>query len=350
MARQSLSLNLAERPSGDIVPGRTFKQETTPAPSAADLNEGQILIEALYLSLDPGMRGWLNEADSYLPTVKLGETMPGFVIARVLASKSTQAQPGDIVTAMTGWCEVAIANEGSFEKLAAPLHPNAKVTDLLGVLGLTGLTAYLGMHEIGRPKAGETVVISGAAGATGSVAGQIAKIMGAKRVVGIAGSDEKCTWLKKDLGFDDALNYKDSEFERKLAEATPDDIDVFWDNVGGDILDAALARANKFARFVMCGSISQYNTSKPQGPKNITNIITHRIRMEGFVVFDYQPKFEHARNKLAQLLAEGAIKREVTIVKGGLRSAEQALLDMFHGMNTGKLLVEIKHPGEAFAS
>ena len=230
MARQSLSLKLAERPSDDIVPGRTFKQETTPAPCAADLNEGQILTEALYLSLDPGMRGWLNEADSYLPSVKLGETMPGFVIARVLASKSTQAQPGDIVTAMTGWCEVAIVNEGSFEKLAAPLHPNVKVTDLLGVLGLTGLTAYLGMHEIGRPKAGETVVISGAAGATGSVAGQIAKMMGAKRVVGIAGSDEKCIWLKKDLGFDDALNYKDPEFERKLAEATPDHIDVFWDN------------------------------------------------------------------------------------------------------------------------
>ncbi|KAE8365331.1 hypothetical protein BDV27DRAFT_157030 [Aspergillus caelatus] len=322
MTRQSLSLKLAERPSDDIVPGRTFKQETTPAPNTADLNEGQILIEALYLSLDPGMRGWLNEADSYLPTLKLGETMPGFVIARVLASTSTQAQPGDIVTAMTGWCEVAIANEDYFEKLAAPLHPNIK--------------------------AGETVVISGAAGATGSVAGQIAKIMGAKRVVGIAGSDEKCTWLKKDLGFDDALNYKNSEFERKLAEATPDDIDVFWDNVGGDILDAALARANKFARFVMCGGISQYNTSKPQGPRNLMNIVTHRIRMEGFVVFDYQSKFEHARNKLAQLLAEGAIKREVTIVKGGLRSAGQPLLDMFHGMNTGKLLVEIKHPDEAF--
>lgn len=230
MSRQNLSVVLAERPKGAITPGKTFRQETTPAPKADDLKDGEILIETLYLSLDPAMRGWLDDVRSYVPPVQIGEVMRGSAIARVLASRSPRASEGDLVVATTGWREVAVAGPGAFEPAAdVPLPRNGKVTDLQGVLGLTGLTAYFGMGKIGAPKPGETVVVSGAAGATGSVAGQLAKIAGA-RVVGLAGSDEKCAWLERELGFDVCLNYKDPEFKKKFREATPKYIDVYFDN------------------------------------------------------------------------------------------------------------------------
>lgn len=344
MAQQSLSYVLAERPKGDIIPGQTFKAKSEKAPTAEDLKDGQILIETLYLALDPAMRGWLNDLRSYVPPVKIGEVMRGGALARVLASRSGKAKAGDLVYAMTGWREIAIASEKLFEPPLA-LPSNAKPTDLLGVLGMTGLTAYFGMFNIGEPKPGETVVVSGAAGATGSVAGQLAKIMGA-RVVGIAGSDEKVQWLKEELGFDDALNYKDPDFKKKFKEATPKFIDVFWDNVGGEQLNMALGRAAKFARFVMCGGISQYNTRKLQGPPNIINVIPQRVKMQGFIVFDHTADFPKARKELAQWMSEGKLRRQETIVKGGLRSAEQALVDLYKGVNKGKLLVEVKNPDE----
>ncbi|KAL8748651.1 MAG: hypothetical protein Q9184_007164 [Pyrenodesmia sp. 2 TL-2023] len=199
---------------------------------------------------------------------------------------------------------------------------------------MTGLTAYFGILNVGNVKAGDFVVVSGAAGATGSVVGQIAKIKGAT-VLGIAGSDDKVAWLKEDLGFDNALNYKDSNFAKNFGEATKNLIDVFFDNVGGEVLDLALSQAKPHARFVICGAISQYNSAKPQGPKNYLNIISMRIRMEGFIVFDYAKQYPEARRQLAQWLAEGRLRRKETIVKGGLAKAEQALVDLYNGVNTG---------------
>ena len=231
MARQSLQLELAERPTGEIVPGKTFRQRQVPAPTEADLKDGQLLLEALYVSFDPAMRGWLDDRRSYVPPVQIGEVMRALAIARVLASKSSKARAGDIVTAPMGIREVGIMPEDQVEPASAlPLgKTGAKVTDLLGVFGMTGLTAYFGMTKIGEPKAGDTVVVSAAAGATGSVAAQIAKIAGA-RVIGTAGSDEKCRWLTEELGLDVALNYKDPEFRAKFKAATPNFIDVFFDN------------------------------------------------------------------------------------------------------------------------
>lgn len=225
---QSLSIHLAARPKGNVVPGETFSQKLSPAPTASDLQQGQVLIENLYLSLDPAMRGWLNDSRSYLPPVQIGEVMRGGTIARVLAAKSDKVKAGDLISTFTaGWREVAVIKEADATPLQLP--PNAQVTDALGVLGFTGLTAYFGMTTIGKPKAGETVVVTGAAGATGSVAAQMAKIMGA-RVVGIAGSEEKRKWLVEELGLDVGLNYKDPEFKQKFKEATKNYIDVFWDN------------------------------------------------------------------------------------------------------------------------
>ncbi|GAP90653.2 putative NADP-dependent leukotriene b4 12-hydroxydehydrogenase [Rosellinia necatrix] len=345
MARETKTFVLAERPKAHIIPGQTFRLEKGTAPTAADLKDGQVLVEALYLSLDPAMRGWLNDARSYLPPVGIGEKMRGHTIARVLASKSSNAKEGDIVTAGIGWTEVAITSEKDIQKLELP--KGGQVTDLLGVLGLTGMTAWTGLERIGKPKAGETVVVSGAAGATGSVVGQVAKLRGC-RVVGIAGSDDKCEWLKSELGFDAALNYKKDTFKKDLEAATPNFIDVFWDNVGGEILEAALNRAQKHARFVMCGSISGYNEPGKEGKgiRNLHHVIAQRIHMEGFIVFDFAEDYPRARKEIGEWLAEGKLKRKETIVTGGIEKAEYAIRDLFEGKNTGKLLVEVKSTDE----
>ncbi|KAH8903336.1 zinc-binding dehydrogenase [Coniochaeta sp. PMI_546] len=342
--RQNLSIHLAERPNPYIVPGQTFTQRTAPAPTASDLKPDQVLVENLYLSLDPAMRGWLNDARSYVPPVQIGEVMRGGTVARVLASTSSNFKEGDLVTTFGNvWTEVLILP--AQQATLVQLPPNAKITDAMGVLGMTGLTAYFGMTEIGQPKKGETVVVSGAAGATGSVAGQIAKIAGA-RVVGIAGQDEKVKWLKEELGFDVALNYNDPDFKAKFKEATPDFVDVYWDNVGGEQLDLALGRANKFARFVECGMISSYNSKEVEGPKNIRNVVAQRVRMQGFIVFDYVEKYAAGKKQLAEWLSEGKLRRKETIIKGGLKAAEEGLLQLFKGQNIGKMLVEIKNPDE----
>ncbi|KAG4437376.1 hypothetical protein IFR05_007140 [Cadophora sp. M221] len=339
MAQSSYtSVVLAQRPKALIVPGETFSIKENPMVSEKDLKDGEILVETLYLSLDPAMRGWLNDTRSYIPPVQIGEVMRGAVIGKVLASKSSKFTAGNYVTASPGWSEVAIVAEKEASLLEVP--DNGKVTDALGVLGMTGLTAYFGMLDIGQVKAGDFVVVSGAAGATGSVACQIAKLKGAK-VLGLAGSDDKVQWLK-DLGCDDALNYKNADFAKEFKEKTKDLIDVFFDNVGGEILELALSRAKAHSRFVMCGAISQYNSSKPVGPKNISMVIVMRIKLQGFIVFDYQSQYGAARTELTKWLAEGKLQRKETIVKGGLKSAERALMDLYNGINTGKLLVEVK--------
>ncbi|KAH6605769.1 hypothetical protein Trco_004922 [Trichoderma cornu-damae] len=347
MAQDNLSILLAERPVGEIIPDVTFKQKIAPAPTPADLKDGEILVEVLYLSLDPAMRGWLNDARSYLPPVQIGDVMRGASVSRVIASKSKQAVAGDFVFGPTGWTQYAILREGAFEP-AANFPGLTDPKDMLSALGITSITAWIGMINIGEPKAGETVVVSGAAGATGSIAGQLAKIKGA-RVVGLAGSDDKCKWLVEDLGFDVALNYKDADFKQKFKEATPDYIDVYFDNVGGEILEMCLARAKEHARFVMCGGISQYSSTNPQGPKNISLVIAMRIKMQGFIVLDHVKEYKNARQQLSQWLSEGKIKKTEHILPGGLQITAQGLVDMYKGSNTGKLLVEVKNPKEALA-
>lgn len=282
-ASQSLQITLAHRPTSGIIPNHTFAPVTVPIPAASSLAPNQLLLETLYLSLDPAMRGWIEDKRSYLPPVKIGAVMRAYGLARVLASTSSRAQPGDLVAGTFGMAEHVVVPEALVDEVN-PGIPGGKVTDALGVLGMTGLTAYFGMTKIGVPKAGETVVVTAAAGATGSVAAQIAKISGA-RVVGIAGSEEKVKWLVEEVGVDVGLNYNDPEFRRKFEEATPRFVDVFWDNgefcflgrweeveltlwtVGGEQLEMGLARANKFARFVMCGGISQYNEKEKKGPR-----------------------------------------------------------------------------------
>lgn len=292
--------------------------------------------------------------------------MRGGGVARVLASRSKQAAQGDLIFSNAGWTQYAILPEGAFEP--ASRYPGlGEPQEMLSVLGLTGLTAWWGVTQIGKPKQGETAVISGAAGATGSVAGQIAKIKGA-RVIGIAGSDEKCKWLVDERGFDLALNYKADDFKQKFKEATPNFIDVFYDNgefgerntldsakrmvtdtimtVGGEILDMALGRAAQNARFIQCGGISQYNTSKPKGPANMMNIVAMRITMQGFIVTDHAEHFPEARKELSQWVAEGKLKKSEHIIKGGINALQQGMIDLFKGANTGKLIVQVKDPNE----
>lgn len=257
------SVHLKERPQDAILAGKTFESEQHDVPSASSLKEGEVLFQTLYLSLDPAMRGWLNPTRSYIPPVKIGAVMRGSGIGLIVASKSSKFPVGTYASGMCGWSEYAVLQEKDVEALDLP--SGAVPTDALGCLGMTGLTAYFGITEVGQVKAGDFVVVSGAAGATGSVVGQIAKLKGA-RVLGLAGEDSKVAWLKEELGFDEALNYKDPAFKEKFRAATKGLIDVYFDNVGGEILDMALARAKPFSRFVMCGAISEYNNKKAQGP------------------------------------------------------------------------------------
>ncbi|KAK4161913.1 hypothetical protein QBC43DRAFT_91807 [Cladorrhinum sp. PSN259] len=346
-----LQLVLANRPKGNIIPGETFKILEIPYPAVSDIPSGHVLVEALYLSMDPAMRGWLDDRRSYIPPVKIGEVMRSFTIARVVAiakSGVTKVKPGDIVTCMLGIQEIGVLPESQVDTpYRVTPGSGLQLSDLVGVLGITGLTAYFGMEKVGKVKPGDTVVVSAAAGATGSVAAQLAKMAGAKRVIGIAGGEEKCRLLKEELGLDVALDYKAKDFRQKLKQATPDFVDVYFDNVGGEILDLMLNRANKFARFVICGGISQYNSTTHSGPgKYFFNVITQRIRMEGFVVMDYVKEWPEATKKLAQWVAEGKLKRRETLVKGGIKAAEGAMQLLFDGKNVGKVVVEVKNPYE----
>ncbi|KAI6080863.1 NAD(P)-binding protein, partial [Hypoxylon rubiginosum] len=342
MSAKYHEFQLAERPeSGNIIPGRTFKLVEKDIPTAADLKDGQVLVEVYYLSIDPAMRGWILELRSYFPPVAIGERMRSNILGKVIASKSSKVKEGDIVAALNGWGEYAIVDDRFITSTDVP--EGTKATDALGAMGLTGTTAYFGLKYIGQPKEGETVVVSGAAGATGLVVGQICKIKGC-RVVGIAGTDEKCEMLTRELGFDVALNYKSPTFKEDFVKATPNFIDVYWDNVGGEILEMALDQAALNSRFVMCGSISGYNNEghKSAGIRNLFRLTLQRVRMEGFVIIDFMHELPEARETLGLWIAEGKIKRKETIVKGGLKMAEHAIGDLFTGKNTGKLLVELK--------
>lgn len=299
---------------------------------------GDVLVEILYLSVDPYMRGRMSEAKSYAPPVRLGEIMPGGTVGRVVHSNASEFRKGDIVVGMLGWQQFALVTKEKLTKIDPTLAP---ISTALGVLGMPGMTAYFGLLDICQPKAGETVVISGAAGAVGSYVGQIAKIQGC-RVVGIAGNDEKIQLLKSEFGFDDAFNYKTTaDYSSALGELCSNGIDCYFDNVGGPITDAVFGHLNDFSRVAICGQISQYNSTKPEmGPRLLMPILIHRVKVQGFLVGQFAARAKEAIVQLARWVGEGKLKYQETIVEG-FENAPRALIGLLNGENTGKMLVKV---------
>lgn len=297
---------------------------------------GQMLVQNLFLSIDPTNRIWMEEKPSYLPPLPLGSVMRGLIGGRVLESHIEGIKKGDLVVGLGGWSEFAIATLQEMR----PIPPGIALEAALSVFGHIGLTAYFGLLEVGQLKKGETVLVSAAAGATGSLVGQIAKIKGC-RVIGTAGSDEKVQWIKGELGFDEGFNYKtEKDYVKTLRKLAPNGIDVYFDNVGGEMLDAALANLAMRGRIVLCGAISQYNVKETQGPKNYLNLLMQRGRMEGFIVLDYMPRADEAVKDLAKWMGQGKLKAKVDIVEG-FQNALSALQKLFDGNHSGKLLVRI---------
>ena len=331
---------LARRPKGPVS-AEDFRWAVTAAPEPA---EGEALVRTLYLSIDPTQRGWMA-VDTYMPAVRIGEPMRSIAVGEVVASRHPALRPGQIVQGLFGWQDYALARAGT-PAAATPIVPGVPIETAMSALGLTGLTAYFGLLEIGRPKKGEAVVVSAAAGATGSVVGQIARLVGCK-VIGIAGGPEKCRRLVESLGFDAAIDYRSEDVAARLRETCPAGVDVYFDNVGGAILDAALANLAMRGRVVVCGAIASYNDpAGPPGPRNYLNLIIKRGRMEGFLVMDFAPRFPEAVARLAEWLREGQLKDEVDVVDG-LENAPAALARIFTGANRGKQLVRVAAPGSA---
>lgn len=329
-------IQLAERPKG-MPDSSTFKFIETEVPKP---DQGQVIVRTLYLSVDPYMRGRMQDTKSYVEPFPLNEVIQGGVVGEVVQSNSDSFERGDVVVGMLGWQEYSAASEKDIRKVDPTIAP---VTTALGILGMPGLTAYFGLLHIGQPKEGETVVVSGAAGAVGSIVGQIAKIKGA-RVVGIAGSDEKISYLKNELGFDETINYKTQNVEEALEKACPNGVDVYFDNVGGEISDAVYSILNKFARVPICGAISSYNKEDEDlGPRVQTKLIKSSALMKGFVVSDYASHFGEGAKQLGQWVQEGKLKYEETIVEG-FDSIPDAFLGLFKGENKGKQLVKVAAP------
>jgi NADPH-dependent curcumin reductase CurA len=325
---------LAARPVG--LPKASdweWVEEPAPEPDA-----GRFRVKLEYLSLDPAMRGWMNEGRSYVPPVGIGEVMRAGGIGRVDASQHPDFAVGELVSGMFGVQRYAISDGRGVTRVDTSLAPPPVH---LGALGMTGLTAYFGLLEVGRPEAGQTVVVSGAAGAVGSVAGQIARIQGC-RVVGIAGGPEKCAWLVEELGFDAAIDYKQGDVRAELRRHTPDGVDVYFDNVGGEILDEVLRRLARGARVVICGAISQYNAEQPpRGPANYMQLLIARASMTGFLVFDFAQRYGEGLSQLAEWRRAGLLHSREDIVRGGLDQFHQVFLRLFHGENTGKLVLQL---------
>jgi NADPH-dependent curcumin reductase CurA len=333
--RMNRQLLLAKRPVGEPVPD-DFQLNEVDMPSPGD---DEALVRVLQISLDPAMRGWMSDVPSYLPPVGLGEVMRAGTAGVVVESNSDRLAPGDHVVGMLGVQEHGVAPAKAMTKVDTSMAPLAT---FLGGLGMPGLTAYFGLTEVGALAEGDTVVISGAAGAVGSVAGQIAKAKGAAKVVGIAGGPEKCQWIVDDLGFDDAIDYKSERVGRRLHELCPDGVNVYFDNVGGDILDAALANLAMQSRVVICGAISQYNAEAGmQGPKNYMMLLVKRSRMQGFLVFDYVKQYGDALREMAGWLQSGQLKTREEIVEGSIEDFQPTLMQLFRGDNTGKLVLQI---------
>lgn len=327
-------VRLGARPAGPPKPA-DWQHVTEAVPEPAD---GQFLVRTEYISLDPAMRGWMNDVRSYIRPVRIGEVMRAAALGRVVASKHPDFAEGDHVTGTFGVQEYAVS-DGRGVLVADPAR--APLPAYLGVLGLTGLTAYFGLLDVGKPRAGDTVVVSGAAGAVGSVVGQIAKHLGC-RVVGIAGGERKCRLLTEELGFDAAIDYQGEDVRAALRAHAPDGVDVYFDNVGGEILDHVLARLRRGARVVICGAISQYNaTQRSPGPANYLSLLVNRASMTGMLVFDYQSRYAEGIAALADWRAAGVLRAPETVVDGTVDDFPEVLGKLFTGENVGKLVLRV---------
>ena len=326
---------LAARPVG-LPKASDWDYVEEPAPEPGD---GEFRVQVEYLSLDPAMRAWMNPGRSYVPPVEIGEVMRAAGIGRVIDSRHPDFAVGDELYGVWGVQRYAVSDGTGVTRVDTSLAP-APVH--LGVLGISGLTAYFGMLDVGRPEPGQTVVVSGAAGSVGNVAGQIARIKGC-RVIGIAGGAEKCRWLVDELGFDAAIDYKGEDVRAKLKEHAPDGVDVFFDNVGGAILEHVLARLARGARVVLSGSVSQYNaTEAPHGPANYMQLLVTRSSMIGFVIFDYAARYPEGIAALAGWLKSGELRSREDIVTGDVAQFPETLLGLFEGRNTGKLILALE--------
>ena len=326
---------LRRRPSGLVQPGDT-ERVTTPAPEPA---EGEALVRTTYVGLDAAVRTWLNDQPGYLPPVQLGEVIRAAGIGEVVSSRCDAYAVGDVITTLTGFQEYVIVRDDVF---STPIPDESDQLAIMSVYGPTGATAYIGMTDVGRPQAGDTVVVSAAAGATGSVAGQIAKIAGA-RVVGIAGGPEKCRAVVEDFGFDACIDYKNDDLAAALKEHCPKRVNVYFDNVGGPILDAVLGRLAMNARVVLCGIISSYLTGDHPGPANYVNLLSKTATMQGFNALDQWGRFDEAFAALRQWGHEGRIRARQTVFEG-VDSCVDALNGLFTGANIGKMLVKLSEP------
>lgn len=321
---------LASRPVGPVSEAN-FRVEEAPLPKPAD---GEVLVRNLWLSLDPYMRGRISEAKSYVKGVDIGELMVGQTIGEVVESRHARLKVGDSVLTQLGWQLYGATREATrLEESRAPL------SYYLGLLGMPGLTAYFGLKELGQPKAGDTVVVSAASGAVGSVVGQLAKLWGA-RAVGIAGGREKCAYVREELGFDACIDYKAGRLRDDLKAACPKGADVYFDNVGGEILDLVLARMNLFARVVVCGTVSDYNATEPYRVRNWRAILVNRLRVQGMIVFDWKERYGEALKALGGYFAEGKLTYRESVVQG-LENAPRGLIDLLSGRNFGKQLVKL---------
>ncbi|MCW0182182.1 MAG: NADP-dependent oxidoreductase [Zavarzinia sp.] len=324
---------LAARPNGLPKPSDWhFTSEAPPVPGP-----GAVLVQVLYLSLDPAMRGWMNEGKSYVPPVGIGEVMRALGLGRVVASNDPSLAVGDHVVGITGVQDYAVAAAKDMTRIDPALAP---LPTWLGVLGMPGMTAYFGLLDVGQPKPGETVVVSGAAGAVGGLVGQIAKLKGC-RVIGIAGGADKCRYVVDELGFDGVIDYKAEDVRKGLRALAPKGVDVYFDNVGGDILDTVLAQLARGARIAICGAISQYNSTEGvKGPANYMSLLVNRARMQGFVVFDYAARYGEAARDIAGWIAEGKVKAREDVAVG-LENFPATLLKLFKGENFGKLVLKV---------
>jgi NADPH-dependent curcumin reductase CurA len=332
---KSRQIVLASRPSGYPESGN-FRFENT---VLEKLKENEVLLKSLYVSVDPYMRGRMKDVKSYAPSFQLDKPIVGGVVARVTDSKNRSLKEGDIVFGMLPWATYSVEKGDNLRKIDASSVPPSYS---LGILGMPGLTAYFGMMDIGKPKTSETVVISGAAGAVGIVAGQIAKIQGAF-VVGIAGTDEKCRLLKEQFGFDETINYNTSGVLKKsIAAICPNGVDIYFDNVGGEITDAVVVNLNFHSRFVLCGQISAYNSTEvPVGPTILPRLLTRSVMLKGFIVSDYSNRFNEGLLQLSRWVNEGKLIYKETVIKG-FDSLPDAFLGLFSGKNIGKMIVEIE--------
>ncbi|MEW5890305.1 MAG: NADP-dependent oxidoreductase [Pseudomonadota bacterium] len=332
MSEKNLQIVLARRPIG-AAQETDFRLEEQPLPR---IGEGQFLVRSHYLSLDPYMRGRMNDAKSYAKPVALGEVMVGGAVGEVVESRHSAFRAGDFVVGPFGWQLYAVSDGSGVHKIEDRRIP---LPAYLGVVGMPGVTAYVGLLDIGQPKAGETVVVSAASGAVGGVVGQIARIKGC-RAVGIAGGREKCRYVVEELGFDACLDYKAGDLYENLKNATPQGIDVYFENVGGEIFDTVLRRVNPFARVPLCGLISQYNVSEPYGLKNVSSLLVNRVKLQGFIVSDHLARWPAALKDLAQWVVDGRIRYRETVAEG-LANAPAAFIGMLNGRNFGKQLVKL---------